>query len=108
MNTYMDYKPTGSDERLKATEPPLYATKIPSRSPALKYQRKGHAKVAMRMKMGAKHRYNGQYYVSEMYLFKYDESINDYKLIFDSFSELADACRKGDITPEELLDRIAW
>ena len=95
---------------LKKNDPPIYATKISGRSPELKYQHKGTARSALAHKMtdNSIHWDTVHYVARGMEVYKYNHDSQSYDLIWDSGSELTEACRRGEISTRELIDLIPW
>lgn len=105
----MEYSPVSIlNDTLPAKSRPLYATRFIFRKPEVKYQQAGPAKSAIRYNIGTFDPDGRRKVARNMYLYKFNVISDRYELIWDSESELADACRRGDITPDELMDRIAW
>ena len=108
------YNPVSEIGALLPQEAAGYATYISDRKPKTKYHEKGHARQALDLRIGRKWDrnvggYGREFYMlSGMKLYKYDRNTQRYYLIWDSDSELADACKMGIMTPKEMFDLVAW
>lgn len=93
--------PISEEDVMVVKDTPKYATRIPSRSPEIKYQQRGTAKNAM-------HYHFREHRGPKQVIYKYDQDLGVYTSIFDSHSELADAVRDGKLTLKKALEGLDW
>lgn len=98
---------TDKTEPLVSKQLPLYATRCKYRSPEVKYQTKGHAKLALRNKISTSS-YGNKRILGNITIYRLDQSTGLYDPIFTHDSELAEAFRIGIYTADQMVERIPW